>query len=128
MQQPLNDTAHAAEPQAKPDFFTETKNLFRSYLDDRLTLVKLQAVEKLSVIGAAIVSGILLVVFVLFLLAFISITLGFLFSNWLHSRAAGFGIVAGIYVLLVLIVVYLGKRLFGNAITKKIIQSFFKKK
>ncbi len=128
MQQPLSDTNHIAEPQEEPNFFTETKNLFQSYVGDRLTLVKLQMVEKLSVTAAAIISGVLLLVFGLFLLTFISITLGFLFSKWLDSYAAGFGIVAGIYLLLVLLVAFFGKQLFGNAITQKIIQNFFKKK
>ena len=128
MQQPLNDTFTTAEPQEEPNFFTETKDLFQSYIGDRLTLVKLQAIEKLSTSAAAIVSGVMLAILGLFLLIFVSITLGFLFSDWLESYAAGFGIVAGIYLLLVLLVVFFGKSLFGNMITKKIIQNFFKKK
>lgn len=127
MQQPLNDTDYIVESDDQPNFFTETKNLFQSYLGDRITLTKLQAVEKLSLTAAAVVSGVLLAVFGLFLLVFVSITLGFLFSDWLESYAAGFGIVAGIYLLLLLLVAFYGKRLFGNAITQKIIQNFFKK-
>ncbi len=128
MQQPLNDTTYIAEPQEESDFFSETKDLFQSYISDRIALIKLQAAEKLSVTAAAIVSGILLAVFGLFLLAFVSITLGFLLSDWLESYAAGFGIVAGIYLLLIIIIIYFGKSLFGNTITQKIIQSFFKNK
>ena len=130
MRQPLNDNnfIEDLEPEPQPDFFTETKNLFQSYLGDRFTLVKLQVIEKLSVTAAAIVSGVLLAVFGLFFLIFVSVTLGFLFSHWLDSYAAGFGIVAGIYLLLILMVVLFGKRLFGDAVTQKIIQGFFKKK
>lgn len=129
MQQPLNnDTAHIEDAQEKPNFFTEIKDRFQEYVSDRITLVKLQAVEKISVAAAAIISGVLLAVFGLFLLIFISITLGFLFSHWLDSYAAGFGIVAGIYLLLILIVIFFGKKLFGNAITHKLIQNFLKKK
>ena len=132
MQQPLNnnitDAEYAEGSEAQPNFFAETKNLFQSYLGDRFTLVKLQMIEKLSVTAAAVVMGVLLLVFGLFLLVFISITLGFLFSNWLDSYAAGFSVVAGIYLLLVLFVIFYGKRLFGNSVTHKLIQSFFKKK
>lgn len=129
MQQPLNDdTTRLDEAQEQPNFFTETKNRFQAYISDRITLVKLQAVEKISVAVAAIISGVLLLVFGLFLLIFISITLGFLFSHWLDSYAAGFGIVAGIYLLLVLMIGFFGKKLFGNAITHKMIQNFLKKK
>lgn len=132
MQQPLNDkitdAAYAEEPEQKPNFFAETKNLFQTYFGDRFTLIKLQAVEKLSVTAGAVVTGVLLAVFGLFLLIFVSITLGFLFSQWLDSYAAGFGIVTGIYLLIVLLLLFMGKRLFGNAVTHKLIQSFFKKK
>ena len=129
MQQPLNnDTTRLEDAQEKPNFFTELKDRFQAYVSDRITLVKLQAVEKMSVAAAAIISGVLLLVFGLFLLIFISITLGFLFSHWLDSYAAGFGIVAGIYLLLILIVVFFGKKLFGNAVTHKLIQNFLKKK
>ena len=129
MQQPINnDTTRLEDAQEKPNFFTEIKDRFQAYVTDRLTLVKLQAVEKISVAAAAIISGVLLMVLGLFLLIFVSITLGFLFSHWLDSYAAGFGIVAGIYLLLVLLVVFFGKKLFGNAITHKLIQNFLKKK
>lgn len=129
MQQPLNnDTTHFEDAHEEPNFFTEIKDRFQAYVTDRLTLVKLQAVEKISVAVAAIISGVLLLVFGLFLLIFISITLGFLFSRWLDSYAAGFGIVAGIYLLLILIVAFFGKKLFGNAVTSKLIQNFLKKK
>src|SRR5579875_2954776 len=129
MQQPLNnDTPHLDDAQEKPNFFAELKDRFQAYVSDRITLVKLQAVEKISVAVAAIISGILLLVFGLFLLIFISITLGFLFSHWLDSYAAGFGIVAGIYLLLILLVIFFGKKLFGNAVTNKLIQNFLKKK
>ncbi len=129
MQQPINnDTTRLEDAQETPNFFTEVKDRFQAYVTDRITLVKLQAVEKISVVTAAIISGVLLVVFGLFLLIFISITLGFLFSHWLDSYAAGFGIVAGIYLLLILLVVFFGKKLFGNAVTHKMIQNFLKKK
>ncbi len=130
MQQPINNdtTAHFEDAQEKPNFFTEIKDRFQAYVSDRITLVKLQAVEKISVAVAAIISGVLLLVFGLFLLIFLSITLGFLFSHWLDSYAAGFGIVAGIYLLLILLVVFFGKKLFGNAVTSKLIQNFLKKK
>lgn len=129
MQPPLNeDTIYIHEAEEEPDFFAESKSLFQSYLNERIALLKLQVAEKVSVTAGAIVMGVVLAVLGLFLLLFISITLGFLLSNWLGSRAVGFGIVTGIYLLLVLIVAFFGKQVFGNAITQKMIQSFFKKK
>jgi len=110
------------------NFFTDTINLLKQYVSDRITLVKLQSIEKISTLAASIASGVTLAVLGLFFLIFFSITLGFLFASWLDSNTAGFGIVAGIYLLLIIIIVVFGKKIFGNLITKKIIQNSFKKK
>ncbi len=110
------------------NFFTETIDLLKQYISDRITLIKLQSIEKVSAIAASIVSGVILAVLGLFFLVFLSITLGFLLASWLDSNTAGFGIVAGIYLLLIILVVAFGKKLFGNLVTKKIIQNTFKKK
>src|SRR3954453_969712 len=125
-QDPNAEQATGAEQES--DFFTDTINLLKQYISDRITLVKLQSIEKISTLAASIASGVTLAVLGLFFLIFFSITLGFLFASWLDSNTAGFGIVAGIYLLLIIIIVVFGKKIFGNLITKKIIQNSFKKK
>lgn len=123
-----DDAGFGAEEQSDSNFFTDTIDLLKQYVGDRITLVKLQSIEKISTVSASIASGVTLAVLGLFFLIFFSITLGFLFAYWLDSNIAGFGIVAGIYLLLIIIVVVFGKKIFGNLITKKIIQNSFKKK
>jgi len=118
----------ATDTGQESNFFTDTINLLKQYISDRITLVKLQSIEKISVLAAGIAVGVTLAILALFFLIFFSITLGFLFSYWLDSNIAGFGIVAGIYLLLIIIIVVFGKKIFGNLITKKIIQNSFKKK
>jgi hypothetical protein len=123
---PGAEQATSSEPES--NFFTDTINLLKQYVNDRITLIKLQSIEKVSTLAASIASGVTLALLGLFFLIFFSITLGFLFSSWLDSNTAGFGIVAGIYLLLIIIIVVFGKKMFGNLITKKIIQNSFKKK
>src|SRR3954454_23450178 len=122
------DAEQAAGTEQESNFFTDTIDMLKQYISDRITLIKLQSIEKVSTIAASIASGVTLAVLGLFFLVFFSITLGFLFSSWLDSETAGFGIVAGIYLLLIIIIVVFGKKMFGNLITKKIIQNSFKKK
>ena len=117
-----------AGAEQESNFFTDTINQLKQYINDRLTLVKLQSIEKISTLAASIAAGVTLALLGLFFLIFLSITLGFLFASWLESNTAGFGIVAGIYLLLIIIIVVFGKKIFGNLITKKIIQNSFKKK
>ncbi|TKK68075.1 phage holin family protein [Ilyomonas limi] len=118
----------SASAEQESNFFTDTINLIKQYVSDRITLIKLQSIEKVSTLAASIASAVTLAVLGLFFLIFFSITLGFLFSYWLDSEIAGFGIVAGIYLILIIIIVVFGKKIFGNLITKKIIQNSFKKK
>src|SRR3954471_18195492 len=125
-QDPNAEQATGAEQES--NFFTDTINLLKQYINDRITLIKLQSIEKISTLAASIAAGVTLALLGLFFLIFFSITLGFLFASWLDSNTAGFGIVAGIYLLLIIIIVVFGKKIFGNLITKKIIQNSFKKK
>jgi hypothetical protein len=118
----------SAEQEPGSNFFSDTIDLIKQYISDRITLIKLQSIEKISTLAASIASGITLALLGLFFLIFLSITLGFLFASWLDSNTAGFGIVAGIYLLLIILIVVFGKKIFGNLITKKIIQNSFKKK
>jgi hypothetical protein len=122
------NAAPESETGGESNFFTDTINLLKQYMSDRITLIKLQSIEKVSTLAASIASGVTLALLGLFFLIFFSITLGFLFASWLDSNTAGFGIVAGIYLLLIIVIVVFGKKLFGNLITKKIIQNSFKKK
>src|SRR3954452_5882632 len=125
-QGPNAEQATSTEPES--NFFTDTINMFKQYISDRIALIKLQSIEKISTLAASIATGVTLALLGLFFLIFLSITLGFLFASWLDSNTAGFGIVAGIYLLLIIIIVVAGKKIFGNLITKKIIQNAFKKK
>ncbi len=127
--QPQPNSIHSTmEQQHEPDFFSETKDLLKKYVSDRIALVKLLAIEKVSTIAAGVAAGVVLAILGLFFLVFLSITLGFFLAGLLSSNTAGFGIVAGFYLLLIIIIIAFGKKIFGNMVTKKIIQNSFKKK
>lgn len=127
MQQQPNYIDHTMVEQ-KENFFTETKESVKQYINDRILLIKLQAIKKVSSLGGSIVSAVLMLIVGLFLLVFVSITLGFFLSSLLHNYTAGFGIVAGIYLILFIIILTAGKKIVGNKITESIIQNSFKKK
>lgn len=124
----MEEQQQHTEHKQQPNFFGDTIDMLKQYAGDRITLIKLQSIEKIATISAAIASGVMLALLGLFFLIFGSITLGFFLSGLLDSNTAGFGIVAGIYLLLIIIIVVFGKKIFGNMVTKKIIQNSFKKK
>lgn len=85
------------------------------YLDTRIDLVRLEAQEKAKGIFVNAVHGIALGVLGFLVVIFGSIYLGFALNQALDSPSAGFGIVAGVYLLLAI--------LFAVGVDKKIFQS-----
>lgn len=109
-------------------FFEESKKKVEEYVQDRLLLLKLEAIEKSSRLIATMISGLLIAMFALLIIIFISIMAGYLFGALIHHVYWGFGIVAGIYIILLVVVIMLRKRLIEKHVVNMIIEIFFEKK
>ena len=77
------------------------------YLDTRIDLIRLEIQEKVSGLLVSVVHGVLLALLGLLVLIFGSIFVGLAINAALDSTYAGFGIVAGVYLLL-LVLVFIG--------------------
>ncbi len=108
-------------------FFAEYKSVLKKYLHDRLSLIKLQAVDKLSRLVGALVIGVLLIVIGFVALLFISIMLGYYFSSLTGSNFIGFSIIAAFYVILFLLLIIFRKSLIEKFITNAVIKILFDK-
>lgn len=116
------------QPQAKKEnFFAETKKLLEQYVQDRILLIKLEASKKAAATSAAIANGVILGLLAFFALTFVSITLGFVFSELTGSFILGFGIVSAIYVLLIVIAIKARKWL-TKKVANAVISSIYSKK
>ncbi|WP_410220863.1 phage holin family protein [Pedobacter sp.] len=95
----------------------------KEYVEERIEYIRLSTVEKGSKIAADLITN--TVVAIGFTLAFLfgSVTLALFLSNLFESYVAGFGCVAGIYLLLS-IIVFLTK---DNIIEKWLVDLFIKK-
>lgn len=114
--------------QTEDNFFEESKERVQEYVKDRILLLKLEAVEKISRLTATIVSGLLITIFSFFIILFVSIMVGYLIGEALHHAYWGFAIVAGIYVFLLILIVVLRKQLVERPIINAVIDVFFEKK
>ena len=108
---------------------THVENLFthtREYLDTKLTIIKLTAVDKGSsaVSAAAVYIG--LAVISLFFLIFLSVGAALAISSALESSYAGFLIVAGIYLLLGILLYVMQDKWVKTPIVNAMIKSFLK--
>ena len=86
-------------------FFKDIKENILDYINAKLKLYKVEASEKVAKVMALLYSSIIIALFGFLLLFFISLGVGFFLSELLDSSIAGFAIVSGIYLVVLLIVV-----------------------
>lgn len=120
-------TVNGQPKEKKENFFVESKKLLEQYVKDRVLLIKLEVSRSAATATAGIVNGVLLAVFGVFALIFISITLGFVFSKITGSFILGFGIVSAIYVALI-ITVLLSRKWLGKKVSNAVVRSIYSKK
>ena len=110
----------------QPNLFGATKKQAEEYLHDRIWLLKLQTGEKAARVTAALFLVIVTGLLVFFVLLFLSIMAGFYFASITNSLFAGFSMVAGFYVLLLLLLV-LSRKKIERRIINTVIRIIFAK-
>ncbi|MBI2283771.1 MAG: phage holin family protein [Bacteroidetes bacterium] len=107
-------------------FFAASKKDLEGYVQDRIWLLKLQAGEKISRIIAVLVSILLIGLLSFFVLLFLSLMAGYYFSGLTGSLFTGFGIITGLYILL-LVAIILGRKRIEAKVIDLVIRIFFDK-
>ena len=80
------------------------KNDITELINTKIEYYKLEVFEKTSGLGSFLIFGLIIINLVFFAFLFAFLALGFLISNWVGSFAGGFGIVALIYLLILLLI------------------------
>jgi len=102
------------------DNINEMVDDVKEYINLRLQLIQLNITEKISIALANLITNGAAVIFLVLFFIFGSFALSYLLGNILHSTAAGFGVLAGFYLLIALLILWLGK----GSIRKKMINYF----
>ena len=110
------------EEDNQPTFFTESRQKLEQYIQDRVLLLKLQMVEKVSQLTALLFTGLTLALLTFFILLFLSIMAGYFFAGITGSLYIGFGIVSAVYIGLFVLIIKLRK----NVIEKYIVDAVIK--
>jgi hypothetical protein len=94
------------------------------YLETMYKLTVLNATDKASGIASASITGVVVFILTIFAVLFASVGLGWWLGEKLDSMLAGFVIVAGVYILLIFVILAFHKNhifpLLRNFIIKKI--------
>ena len=109
------------------NFFEESKDVIKRYLQDRLLLLKLQLTEKIAKLISVMFACLMIAVLIFFIILFLSIMAGFYFASLTGSNFWGFGIVAAFYLILLIIIIILRKRVLQKSIINMIIAVMFEK-
>lgn len=109
------------------NYFHESRKKLEAYINERVLLLKLQALEKMSRLGASLFTAVVLAMLAFFILLFLSLMAGYYFAMLTDSMFGGFGIVTAFYVLLFLVLLKFKKNMIEKHITNMIITSFFDK-
>ena len=99
----------------------------KNYVDNRVSVAKLNTAEKLSAIGSRIITTVIVAVIFLFVLVFASVALGYAFSKWTGEYYWGFLLVAGIYLLFGLILLAARNKMIRLPLLNAILSQLFKK-
>jgi Putative Actinobacterial Holin-X, holin superfamily III len=114
-----------AMPTDKQAFFEETQELIEDYISNRVQLLKLQVAEKSSRVVTMLFAGLVMGLLAFFILLFTSIMAAYYFSGIMHSQFYGFGTVALIYTVLLLLAIYLRKAWLDKFIFAKVVKILF---
>ena len=112
-------------PTDKQSFFEDTQDLVESYVNNRLRLLKLQTAEKSSRMVTLMFAGLVTGILSFFILLFVSMMAAWFFAEKLHSQFYGFGIVALIYILLLVIAIWLRKKYLDKFIFHRVVKILF---
>ncbi len=106
-------------------YFDETYELVKKYTDDRLLLIKIQSAKKTAKIISKIIYIFIATILLFFTLMFLGFMLAYYFSEKLNSNFYGFTIVAGIYLVSLLLFTLLYKTYFSGKIKNMVTSVFF---
>jgi len=90
-----------------------------------MLLIKLQGVEKISKLSAAMFSGLLIGILSFFVILFLSIMAAWYFGELLGSPFKGFGIICAFYILALVLVLVFRKKSVAKNHNKYSYQYFF---
>ncbi|MCU0333582.1 MAG: phage holin family protein [Chitinophagaceae bacterium] len=103
----------------------EMQDSIKNLLADRLLLAKMEAAEKTALLSSRLLISMLAGGLGLFVLLFFSLMAGYYFGQLFGSLFAGFATVAGIYLLLLVLLLTVWRRPLQRRIENTVIRTIF---
>jgi ABC-type sugar transport system permease subunit len=94
----------------------------KEYAETQIKLAKYEAIDRSSKFLASFITDMVVAVVFVLTFLFLSFALAFILSRWLGSNWAGFGCMAGIYLIIAIIIILL-----KDKVQKPLINLFIRK-
>lgn len=94
----------------------------KAYIKTNMELIKLEMVERTSVIGSGLIASLAVALALVFSVLFISLFAAFYFSTYFGNSYIGFALVGGFYLLVGLVLLVAGKGLIERPMRDKIVE------
>lgn len=107
------------------NYFDETYQLIEKYIDDRVSLIKIQTVKKTANLTSNIVFIFFVSIIIFFGLMFVGFMMAYFFAEKYNSNFFGFGIVSMIYFVILVLFVTLYKLFFSRKVKDMVTHLFF---
>jgi len=111
-----------SEPKNLGSFLAENKALIKEYVETRMEIYRLRILRTFSKSAGYFAWIIILLFLILAILFFGGMTLGFWFSDMMHSYVKGFALTTVLILVLFILLIIFRKPLFVNPVTQSIIQ------
>ncbi len=95
--------------------------IIKEYISKRIDLIKMEITEKVTLSAGVVLLGVLISIAFLFFIILLNIGLGLLIGHWLGNYAYGMLIMAGIY-LLIIVVLILSRKAIKDSVANMIIK------
>ena len=119
-----------AEEKDTQDYKANLEDLaddLKDYLKTSAELYKMQASAKGAEMGAEAILGIIILIFLSMAFLFASIAAAFSISAWLGKEYSGFLIVAGVYLLVALVIIFFKNKGMKRSLADKIVNQIYSK-
>ena len=108
--------------ETETNFFVASKIALEKYIEDRILLLKLQSAGKIAKLTSLMFIGFIIMNISFFIVLFLGIMAGYYFASVTGSLYWGFGIVAAIYIFILIALVLFGKNSLSKAIANLVIK------
>lgn len=111
--------------QYSDNYIDQIKQVITQQIQTRIDVLRLEAAEKAARISGGLISGMLIGMVAFFVMLFISLMAGYVLAHYTGNNAIGFGGVALLYLIILLWLLWKGRKIIAGKVADSMIEQMF---